>query len=38
MKNLKGLSRLELAALIAEELRTKDIDVVLSGGLRIRIS
>jgi|GEM_PF-5023112 hypothetical protein len=32
MKNLKGLSRLELAALIAEELRAKDIDVVLSGG------
>ena len=37
MKNLKGLSRLELAAFIAEELRAKDIDVVLSGGSCVSI-
>ncbi|WP_018415226.1 hypothetical protein [Teredinibacter turnerae] len=37
MKSLKGFSRLELASIIAEELRSKGIDVVLSGGSCVSI-
>lgn len=37
MKPIKQLTRLELAALIAETLREHDIDVVLSGGSCVAI-
>lgn len=37
MKPLKDLTRLELAALVAETLKTEGIDMVLSGGSCVSI-